>query len=181
MIPSDHFVRFYNEVFKFLEPIGGLPEYYQEISRDQELHCLKLFWEKGLAGMAEYWDGIRKEENCVMKCENKDGIRTGGQVVCPSLTKILDNDATPCRHYCDHCPGWVLPLFTKCGFYCVYDIMDYAKPCCDSCITESREKAEEWLKNQLAKGADPECIKHNLDDAEEVERNQARRHAEGWK
>ena len=63
MIPSDHFVRFYNEVFKFLDPIGGLPDYYLEISRDQELHCLKLFWEKGLAGMKEYWDGIVKEEN----------------------------------------------------------------------------------------------------------------------
>ena len=33
MIPSDHFVRFYNEVFKFLDERGGLEGYYKEISR----------------------------------------------------------------------------------------------------------------------------------------------------
>ena len=43
MIPSDHFVRFYNEVFKFLDNQGGLEAYYEEISRHQELHCLQLF------------------------------------------------------------------------------------------------------------------------------------------
>ena len=48
MIPSDHFVRFYNEVFKFLDEHDGLNEYYQEISRHQDFHCLELFRTKGL-------------------------------------------------------------------------------------------------------------------------------------
>ena len=47
MIPSDHFVRFYNEVFKFLDEKNGLDEYYRQISCHQELHCLELFREKG--------------------------------------------------------------------------------------------------------------------------------------
>ena len=58
MIPSDHFVRFYNEVFKFLDERGDLEEYYQEISRHQELHCLELFREKGLQGVYEYYQKI---------------------------------------------------------------------------------------------------------------------------
>ena len=153
MIPSDHFVRFYNEVFKFLDPIGGLPDYYLEISRDQELHCLKLFWEKGLAGMKEYWDGIVKEENCVTTGSYEDDMHSGGQLICPSLSKILDCDATPCEKYCWHCPGWVQPLLTK---------------------------AEKWLADEMAGGANPECIKTNFDKADEIERNKARRHAEGW-
>ena len=66
MIPSDHFVRFYNEVFKFLDKQGdgALEKYYLEISRHQELHCLELFKTKGLQGMYDYWEHIRIEENC---------------------------------------------------------------------------------------------------------------------
>ena len=47
MIPSDHFVRFYNEVFKFLDKQGdgALEKYYLEISRHQDLSiwCCLLF------------------------------------------------------------------------------------------------------------------------------------------
>ena len=58
MIPSDHFTRFYNEVFKFLEKQGeeDLKKYWLEISKNQEKHTLELFKEKGLQGMYEYWD-----------------------------------------------------------------------------------------------------------------------------
>ena len=35
MIPSDHFVRFYNEVFKFLDEQNGLEKYYHHISKHQ--------------------------------------------------------------------------------------------------------------------------------------------------
>lgn len=51
MIPSDHFVRFYNEVFKYLDSRNGLAEYYGEISRHQDFHCLELFRKKGLEGV----------------------------------------------------------------------------------------------------------------------------------
>lgn len=42
MIPSDQFVRFYNEVFKFLDAQGGgaLEDYYRAVSEQQERHCL---------------------------------------------------------------------------------------------------------------------------------------------
>ena len=54
MIPSDHFVRFYNEVFKFLDERDGLQPYYEEISRHQELHCLEQFLREGLQGVYKY-------------------------------------------------------------------------------------------------------------------------------
>ena len=63
MIPSDHFVRFYNEVFKFLDENNGLTEYYQEISKHQDFHCLELFRSRGLQGVYEYYCVISKEEN----------------------------------------------------------------------------------------------------------------------
>ena len=66
MIPSDHFVKFYAEVFKYLRKQGGkaVEDYYGVIAEHQKTHCLKLFQEKGLAGMKEYWDHIIFEENC---------------------------------------------------------------------------------------------------------------------
>ncbi len=141
MIPSDHFVRFYNEVFKFLESRNGLLQYYQEISRHQEFHCLELFREKGLEGMDEYWGKIKVEENCDCEGGISDGVRWGHMKKCPSLSKILDSDAKPCNNYCEHCPGWVLPLLTKCGFYSVYNMMAPDKPECYFIITADLEKA----------------------------------------
>ena len=61
MIPSDHFVRFYNEIFKFLEKKGEgcLEDYFKAISRHQETLCMELF-SKGLQGMVDYWKTIKK-------------------------------------------------------------------------------------------------------------------------
>ncbi len=144
MIPSDHFVRFYNEVFKFLEEQGGdeLEKYWLEISRHQEKHCLELFKTKGLKGMYEYWDHIRIEENCDMTLTLTDDCFILEMHKCPSLSKVLDNDAEPCERYCDHCPGWVKPLIAKAGYYCVYDIIDRKIPKCREYIFADKEKAE---------------------------------------
>ncbi|MBR4673441.1 MAG: hypothetical protein IKP00_03165 [Victivallales bacterium] len=177
MIPSDHFVRFYNEVFKFLDKNNGLEEYYLEISRHQEGHCYQLFMEKGLEGMEEYWGHIRVEENCVSSSYIKDGVRYSEMNRCPSLSKVLDCDATPCEKYCLHCPGWVIPLMTKCGFYFVDYIIGLADPRCRAFQTEYREKAQKIIADLIAEGHDPDMIFSNVDNAEEVEANKAYRHS----
>ena len=137
MIPSDHFVRFYNEVFKFLEKKNGLEPYYLEISRHQELHCLEHFLKKGLQGMEEYWGQIRIEENCICSSWIEDDVRYSHMQKCPSLSKVLDNDATPCEKYCYHCPGWVAPLVTKCGFYYIKYLRALDVPECYSVFSEN--------------------------------------------
>ncbi len=132
MIPNDHFVRFYNEVFKFLDEKGDLPRYYAAISRDQEAHCLKLFREKGLQGMYEYWSIIKIEENCDMELKllkNPDRLVLFMRK-CPSLGKVVDNDAGPCPKYCFHCPGWIVPLLEKCGFTDEYNLVGLDDPRC---------------------------------------------------
>lgn len=130
MIPSDHFVRFYNEVFKFLDEKNALDGFYREISRHQELHCLELFKARGLRGMYEYWDRIRIEENCEMSLELLPDRLVLTMHRCPSLSKAIDNDAGPCEKYCDHCPGWVLPLLEKAGYTCEYNLVDRMTPQC---------------------------------------------------
>ncbi len=132
MIPSDHFVRFYNEVFKFLDKQGGLEAYYEEISRHQELHCLELFRGEGLRGVYEYYLKIYKEENC-----HGDLIFTGNELKismsrCPSLSKAIDNDAGACLKYCLHCPGWTSRIYTKAGLYQIFDLNGLDDPrCCE--------------------------------------------------
>lgn len=150
MIPSDHFVRFYNEVFKFLEeqPGNELERYWLEISRHQELHCLELFNANGLQGMYDYWEHIRIEENCDMQLELRQNSMIMTMNKCPSLSKVLDNDAEPCRKYCAHCPGWIGPLLAKAGFFMVYDIGEPDIPACQMHIFKHRTDAE-ILKTQL--------------------------------
>ncbi|MDD3116106.1 MAG: hypothetical protein PHO45_01920 [Victivallaceae bacterium] len=132
MIPSDHFVRFYNEVFKFLDKQGNgvLEDYYSVISRHQELHCLELFKTKGLQGMYDYWEHIRIEENCDMALDLRPDCLIITMNKCPSLSKAMDNDAGLCLKYCDHCPGWIVPLLEKAGYECKYDIIDRQVPRC---------------------------------------------------
>ena len=162
MIPSDHFVRFYNEVFKFLDEQGGLQAYYEEIGRHQELHCLELFRRGGLRGVYEYYLKIYKEENC-----EGDLIFDGHELIigmsrCPSLSKAIDNDAGVCRKYCLHCPGWTDRIYTKAGLYRVYDLMGLDKPQCREWVYDDRKAAEAKYR-ELAEKTPPDQLFCNFD------------------
>ncbi len=143
MLPSDHFVRFYNEVFKYLEAQGPghLEKYWLEISRHQERHCLNLFQEKGLKGMYDYWEHIRIEENCDMTLFLKDDCLYLKMNKCPSLSKVIDNDATPSLRYCAHCAGWIGPVLRKAGYYYVYAADRPDVPQCECWIYSDKAKA----------------------------------------
>ena len=72
MIPSDHFVKLYNEIFKFLanRGPGELDRYYERVAGRQAFFTLEAFKRDGLKGMYDYWERIRIEENCDMtQCE----------------------------------------------------------------------------------------------------------------
>jgi len=157
MMPSDQFVLFYNEIFKFLEKKGDeeLRKYYDRVSRRQEDFCISLFTDKGLRGMFEYWERIRVEENCDCRQNLTDTYLEFRMNVCPSLSKVVKSDAGPCARYCDHCPGWVLPIFSKTGYFCVYDLVGRTKPSCYMFITKDRSLAEAKYRERLAmSGAD---------------------------
>ena len=153
MIPSDHFVRFYNELFKFLEtlPSGEMQAYYRSVSEHQEMHTLALFKEKGLKGMYEYWSHIRFEENCELEMELHEDCLVKHMKKCPSLTKVLDNDASPCYSYCNHCPGWILPLMTKAGVFAVYNLIDRRTPRCEMFVYLTKDEAESKRAELTAK------------------------------
>ena len=143
MIPSDHFVRFYNEVFKYISAKGEaeLKKYYDRVSKNQEYHCLDLFKEKGLQGMFEYWEHIKHEENCDMVNFLDDDCYSFEFFSCPSLSKAVDNDAGPCPEYCNHCPGWIMPIMTKAGFFAVYNLIDRQLPRCEMYVYADKAKA----------------------------------------
>ena len=173
MIPSDHFVRFYNEVFKFLDERNALKPYYREIGRHQELHHLDDFRRKGLQGVFEYYKRIRVEENCELEIDAKPDRIVFRMTKCPSLSKVLDSDATPCAKYCDHCAGWSVPLYTASGLYYVENAIGRTDPRCIWVVTERREVAQEVLNEFLGSGVARDLVATNLDRAEEIERNKA--------
>lgn len=162
MIPSDHFVRFYNEVFKFLDERNGLQAYYEEISRHQDFHCLKEFRERGLQGVYDYYVKIRKEENCDLDIDLKNGELTLKMNTCPSLSKAINNDAGACPKYCLHCPGWVFGVYTRAGLYDVYNLEALDKPCCTEYIFADIGKARAKYQ-ELRKTVPPECLVTNFD------------------
>lgn len=132
MIPSDHFVRYYNEVFKALEERGHehLLAYWEELGRLQIAELADSFRAGGLRAAHDYWQRILKEENCLGELtltEDYFEFRMDG---CPSLSKVLDNDATPCKFYCDHCAGWVVPVARAAGLYPVCDVVSREEPHC---------------------------------------------------
>ncbi|MBN9025986.1 hypothetical protein [Kaistia sp. MMO-174] len=143
MIPSDHFTRFYNEVFKFLDSQGeeALEAYWLAISKNQERHILDLIQTQGLAGMYEYWSHIKIEENCDMDLDLDEDRLELRMNVCPSLSKVMDNDAEPMERYCDHCAGWIGPIMDKTGYHMVYDVIDRREPHCVLRIFKDPEKA----------------------------------------
>ena len=166
MIPSDHFVYFYNEIFKELEKLGpeALDKYYARVADRQAYFTLDAFKKDGLKGMYDYWERIRVEENCQSwnDLHEKEGFYQSRMNKCPSLTKALESDAGPCHVYCNHCPGWVLRVFTMAGYYGVFNMKSRTVPQCAKFVTKDRRLAEAKKREWIAEYGE-DLIYDNLD------------------
>lgn len=151
MIPSDHFVRFYNEVFKALEERGheNLVAYWRELGRLQIRELADSFRAGGLQAAGDYWKRIVEEENCEGDLTLTDDYFEGRMHRCPSLSKVLDNDAGPFELYCDHCMGWVFPVMEAAGLFAVMDMESRREPHCVFRVYTDRAKAEAYEKHAL--------------------------------
>ena len=156
MIPSDHFVRFYNEVFKALEERGHehLVAFWRELGRLQAKELAQRFQEGGLEACREYWEQIVKEENCLADLSLTEDYFEFRMLQCPSLSKAMDNDASPCAYYCDHCMGWIQPVMEEAGLYVAYDMESRTDPHCVFRVYKDRRKAEAF-RQQARLPADP--------------------------
>ncbi len=146
MIPSDHFVRFYNEVFKALHRKGRahLVAYWRELGRLQSLELAERFRAGGLRACHAYWRRILREENCGGRLKLTPDYFEFRMRRCPSLSKVLDNDATPCRLYCDHCMGWVEPVMKAAGLHAVMDMESRTEPHCVFRVFKDRALARAY-------------------------------------
>lgn len=144
MIPSDHFVRYYNEVFKMLLEKGRehLVEYWRELGRLQTKELAERFKKGGIKACYEYWKRIEREENCQATLSLTPDYFEFKMHRCPSLGKVLDNDAAPCLYYCDHCMGWVEPVMKASGLYAVADMKSRTEPSCCIRVFEDKAKAD---------------------------------------
>ena len=151
MIPSDHFVRFYNEVFKALEELGHehLVAYWRELGRLQTLELAESFRAGGLQAAYDYWRRILEEENCEGELTLTDEYFEFRMRRCPSLSKLLDSDAAPCELYCDHCMGWVEPVMEASGLHAVLDMHSRTAPHCLLRVYQDEEKAEAFAREAI--------------------------------
>jgi len=148
MIPSDHFVRFYNEVFKAVMERGrrDLVAYWRELGRLQCARLAEEFRRGGLQACYDYWEKIRLEENCEAELALTEDYFEFRMLKCPSLSKALDNDAEPCELYCDHCMAWIQPVMEKAGLYAVMDMHSRSEPHCCFRVYTDKEKAEQYAE-----------------------------------
>ena len=148
MLPSDHYVRFYNELFKMLEERSheDLKGYWREISRLQRTILGPFIERDGLAGMYAYWAHIREEENCEADLALTEDYFEFRMLKCPSLTKAMDNDAGAFTYYCDHCAGWIGPVVESYGYHLAYDMISRTEPRCIMRVYRDKAQAEEFLK-----------------------------------
>jgi len=132
VIPSDHFVRYYNEVFKALEERGHeyLVRYWRALGDLQTAELAEAFRTGGLPACHEYWARILREENCRGEITLTEDYFELRMDECPSLAKVLDNDAAPSPLYCDHCMGWVEPVMAAAGLFPVQDMISRHEPRC---------------------------------------------------
>lgn len=151
MIPSDHFVRFYNEVFKALAARGPeeLRAYWRELGRLQSAELSERFRAGALRACHDYWERILTEENCRGELTLTDDYFELRMDACPSLAKVLDNDASPCELYCDHCLGWVEPTLAAAGLCGVHDLHSRTEPHCLLRVYTDPAKAEEFAARAL--------------------------------
>ncbi|NLL84049.1 MAG: hypothetical protein GX230_07400 [Lentisphaerae bacterium] len=151
MIPSDHFVRFYNEVFKSLEEKGRehLEAYWHELGLLQRRELEERFRKGGLQACYDYWSQILEEEDCKGSVRLTEDFFEFDMERCPSLSKVQDNDATPSPHYCDHCPGWVDPVLRAAGLYPANDIISRTEPRCIIRVYTDPQKAAEFEKSSV--------------------------------
>lgn len=146
MIPSDHFVRFYNEVFKTLEAKGRshLEAYWRELGRVQSRELAARFRAGGLQACHDYWKRILKEEDCKGRLTLTGDYFELRMDRCPSLSKVLDNDASPSPLYCDHCAGWIEPVIRAAGLHLVFDMESRREPHCVLRVYRAQAKARAW-------------------------------------
>ena len=164
MIPSDHFVMFYNEIFKYLVRQGpkALDRYYQRVADRQANFTLDAFRREGLAGVRDYYKRIRVEENCDLDIIERPDCLCLKMNRCPSLSKALESDAGACPVYCDHCPGWCLRVLAAAGIWDVYDMVSRTEPVCVEWYYTDRALARKKYEELVAlRGKD--LVRTNLD------------------
>ena len=148
MIPSDHFVRFYNEVFKALDRKGRqhLVDYWRALGQLQIKALGARFRKGGVQAAKTYWERIIHEENCDARIIDHDDWIEFRMQCCPSLSKVTDNDAGPFKLYCDHCMAWIEPVMDYAGLHAVMDMRSRTKPQCRMAVCSTREQAEAFAK-----------------------------------
>lgn len=148
MIPSDHFVRYYNEVFKALAERGHehLIAYWRRLGEMQKAKLAEDFRSGGLRACRDYWQRIVEEENCEAELALTEDYFEFRMNRCPSLSKVLDNDAAPFGLYCDHCMGWIEPVMETAGLFAVMDMRSRSEPHCVFRVYADAEKAAEYAK-----------------------------------
>jgi len=133
MISCTEFIPAYNELFKYLEEVGGVDaveRFWEGISDDFLWNLRKLVEEKGTWGMWEYWTHTLNEEGADFSMHCEDDLFTIEMRACPSVAKLRNSCVTPYRRYCHHCDTLYRRVIEPFGFTYNIDFIDQEAGVC---------------------------------------------------
>jgi len=157
MISCTEFIPAYNELFRFLDELGGTPgpapgpalvRFWASRSDAFLDHLRNLAIEKGLAGCYEYWSHTLVEEaaDFRMTLDEEQGLFEIEMRHCPSKGRLLAYEhVEPYAHYCQHCDALYRRVLEPLGY--AYEV-DLSRSDHAACLLRIRRKAAEEQAEQ---------------------------------
>ena len=136
MISCTEFIPAYDELFKYLESVGGkeaVVDFWEYLS-DGHLDILRDKVKKhGIRGCWEHWSHTLNEEaaDFTMEMDEEAGEFSITMHHCPSKGRLLEFEhITPYRDYCEHCDVLYQRVLEPLGYECIFDLSQCDKATC---------------------------------------------------
>jgi len=122
MISCTEFIPAYNELFKYLEKIGGksaVVDFWNDLSDTFLTNLRNLIVENGIRGCWLYWEKTLSEEaaDFTMELDEESGEFSITMHHCPSKGRLLEYEhIEPYPDYCEHCDVLYRRVLEPLGF-----------------------------------------------------------------
>jgi hypothetical protein len=142
MLGCQDFCGYYDWTFHFIRRCWGQAAvellWAEAIGGESQRHYAQAAAQRGLRGLYEAWVGTGKAEHCDWTFtldENRNVLRWDMRA-CPSKGFLTRNDLAADEDYCNHCMGWIIPMFESLGV----EIVEHEHNHCGQCWATMRMK-----------------------------------------
>ena len=115
MLGVQDFIGYYDWTFEYLRQTYGEHSVWDYWGKPKP-HLIRLFRDRGLDGMYEYWYHTLEMEEAGYTLEQTGDYFRIDMFDCPSKGYLIKHGLEAYHDYCEHCMGWIGPLLGATGF-----------------------------------------------------------------